>query len=396
MTGEVVINNKKLKVVFVSGMLPNGHYSQYITAGLASNPNIELTVYTDKRQENLAITGCGTIKPVWSKSWRFFLEIIRELRIDKPNIVHFQHELNMYGGQITAVVFPFLILTARLMGYKVITTVHATVYKGQVDTKFVETFGYDPAKINPFFIKAFFSYVYFTVTNFSNCNIVHTNLTKTILTQDYGAPANKVQVIPTAIPQRDMSDATNDHYFFYFGYMVRRKGLGFALEGFKKFIEKHPESDFKFILAGGVIKGQEQAFDEIKELVKDYSLGHRVEIKGFIGQDVQDDLYTHAYAVVIPAILSMGSSGPLFHSNSYHKCVLTSNIGHFLEDIDDHKTGILVENSKWCEAFEYIVNNPTVVKEIERNIKEKALNRSPEKTASVYVDLYQHLLHKKT
>jgi len=390
----VVTNNKKLKVVFVSGMLPNGHYSQYITAGLATNPNIELIVYTDKRRENLDIIGCGIIKPVWSKSWKFFLEILKQLRVDKPDIVHFQHELNMYGDQITAAMFPFLILITRILGFKVVTTVHATVYKKQVDSKFIETFGYDPNKMGPFLVKAFFSYVYFTVTNFSNFNIVHTNLTKTILTQDYGAPASKIQVIPATIPQRDVSNATNDHYFFYFGYMVRRKGLGFALEGFKKYIDKHPESDFKFILAGGVIKGQEQASDEIKESVKKYGLENKVEIKGFIEQKVQDNLYTHAYAVVIPAILSMGSSGPLFHSNSYHKCVLTSNIGHFLEDIDNHKTGILVENSKWDEAFEYIVDNPTVVHEIEKNVKEKAMNLTPEKTASIYVNLYQQLTDK--
>ncbi|MBU0534998.1 glycosyltransferase family 4 protein [Patescibacteria group bacterium] len=392
----MAITSKKLKVVFVSGMLPNGHYSQYITSGLALNPNIELVVYTDKRQENLDIAGCGTIKPVWSKSWRFFFEILKQLRIDKPNIVHFQHELNMYGGQITAVMFPFLILTARIMGFKVVTTVHATVYKKQVNTKFIETFGYDPDKISPFLVKAFFSYVYFTVTNFSNFNIVHTNLTKQILTQDYGAPAKKIQVIPTAIPKRDMSNATNDHYFFYFGYMVRRKGLGFALEGFKKFSDKHPMSDFKFILAGGVIEGQEQAFEEIKEMVKKYRLENKVEIKGFIKQEMQDDLYTHASAVVIPAILSMGSSGPLFHSNSYHKCVLTSNIGHFLEDIDDNKTGILVENDKWDKAFEYIVDNPQLVAEIEKNVSIKAQSRTPQATAESYYSLYKTLFTERS
>jgi len=386
-------DSKKLKVVFVSGMLPNGHYSQYITSGLASNPNIELIVYTDKRPENLEVVGCGTIKPVWSKSWRFFPEIFRQLRIDKPNIVHYQHELNMYGGQITAIMFPWLILLTRLLGIKVVTTFHASVFMNQVDSKFVETFGYDPNKIPPIAVKAFFTYVNFTVTNFSNLIIVHTHLAKKILTQDYKAPASRINVIPIAISQRDMSRATNDRYFFYFGYMVRRKGLGFALEGFKKFVDKHPDSDFKFILAGGVIKGQEPAFEEVKDLVKKYDLENRVEVKGFIKQDVQDKLYTHAYAVVIPAILSMGSSGPLFHSNSYHKCVLTSNIGHFLEDIDDHKTGILVENDKWDEAFDYVVSNPAVVHEIEKNVKEKATSRTPEKTAQAYVGLYKRLIN---
>jgi glycosyltransferase involved in cell wall biosynthesis len=385
-------NTKGLKVVFVSGMLPNGHYSQYITAGLAANPNVDLLVYTDKRPANLEITGCGTIKLVWSKNWRFFTDILTQLRRDKPDIVHYQHELNMYGGQLTAVIFPWLLLATRLMGIKVVTTLHASVFLAQVDRQFVATFGYDPDKIPVLAVKAFFRYVNFTVTHFSQLVFVHTHLAKQILTQDYGAPASRLHVIPIAIPARDMSGATNTHYFFYFGYMVRRKGLGFALEGFKKFIDAHPESDFKFILAGGVIKGQEQAFEEIKASIKDYNLDAKVEVKGFIKQDVQDDLYTHAYAVVIPAILSMGSSGPLFHANSYHKCVLTSNIGHFLEDITDGKTGILVENAKWAEAFDYIVANPQVVKAVEANVKLKAESRTPEQTADQYVSLYQALV----
>ena len=119
--------------------------------------------------------------------------------------------------------------------------------------------------------------------------------------------------------------------------MVRRKGLGYALEGFRKFIEENPESEYQLVLAGGIIKGQEEAFEEIKDIIKENKLEEKVIIKGFIEENVQDDLYRKAYAVIIPAEVSMGSSGPLFHSVSYGKCVICSKIGHFLEDVDNRK-----------------------------------------------------------
>jgi len=48
-----------MKVVFVSTMLPSGHYSQYLSGGLSSVTDIELIVYCDKNKENLSIRGCG-------------------------------------------------------------------------------------------------------------------------------------------------------------------------------------------------------------------------------------------------------------------------------------------------------------------------------------------------
>lgn len=384
----------KIKVVFISGMLPNGHYSQHICQGLAINPKIDLIVYTDKNPNNLLIENCGIIKTVWSKNWRFILEILRELMIDKPDIVHFQHEMNMYGSQLTAIVFPLLLLCTRLRGFKIVTTVHAAASRKQIDSRFVEMFGYDPKKIKPLFVKIFFTYIYFLVTRLSCLVIVHTELIKRILIRDYKASGVKIHVIPPAIPRQDGTTATRNRYFFYFGYMVRRKGLGFVLEGFKKFLDNHPESGFKLILAGGTIKGQELAYDEIKETIIKNNLEKSVELKGFIKQDLQDELYQRAYCTVIPAELSIAASGPLYHSDSYHRCALASKIGNFLEEIDDHKTGILVENSKWDEAFEYIVNNPVVVRDIEKNVKEKAMNRTPEKTALIYLDLYNRLVNK--
>lgn len=381
-----------MKIVFISGMLPSGHYSQYITNGLNEQKDVKIIVYTDKNPKNLEIKNCGIIKNIWSKSPKYIFEITKELKKDKPDIIHLQHELNMYGGILTASIFPLLLLTFKLMGYKTVTTVHAAVFKKQINEKFIKLFHQESFMARPFILKLFFHYIYNSISLLSNKIIVHTNLTKDILTSDYGVNAKKVDTIPIVIPQKEIDNSSKEEYFFYFGYMVRRKGLGYALEGFRKFIEKNPASKFKLVLAGGVIDGQEEALDEIKQIIKDNRLENRVIIKGFIEEKEQDTLYCKAYAIIIPAEISMGSSGPLFHSVSYGKCVICSKIGHFIEDIDDGKTGILIDNNKWQEAFEFVSENPDKIAEIEKNIEKKAVSRSPVFTAEKYAKIYNQLL----
>lgn len=377
-----------MKVVFISGMLPAGHYSQYITNGLNQQPDVELIVYADQNPKNLEIKNCGQIKLVWSKSFWFFREIWKELKKDKPEVIHLQHELNMYGGGITALIFPWLAIFLRLAGYRVVITVHAAVYKKQVDQEFIKLFHQE--SVSPFVLKLFFHYIYKIISLAAHEIIVHTNLTRDILTKDYGVKAFKVHVIPIAIPQKPIDNTHKEQYFFYFGYMVRRKGLGYALDGFKRFIEENPQTPFKLVMAGGVIKGQEQAFEEIKQMIEVNNLQDKVIIKGFIETEAeQDELYYKAYAVVIPAKITMGSSGPLFHCNSYGKCVIATREGHFIEDIEHLKTGILTENDKWHEAFKLAAEQPALVSQIEENVKQKAKQRSPIITAQQYLEIYK-------
>ena len=378
-----------MKIVFISGMLPSGHFSQILTSGIAAN-NKNLIVYTDKDRENLKIKSCGKIKLVWNRSPQYVWQILKQLKKDRPDIVHLQQELNMYGGLPTVVLFPFLVLGIKLLGIPLVVTLHASVFKKQIDRKFTKLFHKEG--INPSLLKLFFDYLFRSVSLFTNSIIVHSNLSKKILTTDYGVSAAKTTVIPCAIPYYQLKKYRRQPYFFYFGYMVRRKGLQYALDGFARFLKKHPKSKYKLVLAGGVIKGQEKALDEIKDFIKKNKLKNKVDILGFQNQSDLPPLYGKATAVIIPAVISMGSSGPLYHANSFHKCIVTTDMGHFKEDIDHKVTGIRIANNRWQDAFELVANNPKLVKRIENNVAAKALSRTPKKTGKKYIELYQSII----
>ncbi len=330
-----------MKVVFISSILPQGHYSQYLASGLSDIHDLDLIFYAEKNPDVLKIKNCGQVKAVWSKSHRYIFQILRELRRDKPDVIHLQQELNMYGGVSTAALFPLLLLVLKILRYKLVITVHAAVFKKQIDKEFIHLFNRNPLFTRPTFLKSFFSYIFKAISVLANKVVVHTNLKKDILVKDYSMNASKIKIIPISIPERKINNGQKGAYFLYFGYMVRRKGLGYALEGFKKFVENNSNTDYKLVLAGGVIEGQEKALQEIEDLILDYGLKDKVVIKGFVEESELDELYRHATAAVIPAKVSMGSSGPLFHASSFGKCAIASKIGHFLEDIDDRKTGVL-------------------------------------------------------
>lgn len=385
---------KRLKVVMVTGMLPSGHYSQILTGGLRETGDVDLLVYTDKSSENRKIKESGRIIPTWSKSPAFIFQILFGLTRDKPDLIHFQHEFNMYGSMFTALLFPVLVLLTRLINLKTVVTVHAAPSMSVIDNEFVTTFNQNPKLIKPLFLKLFFKYIYTTIGLLSGVIVVHTNIIKEILVNDYAVNRNKIKVIPCAIPQKRHSNKPPEPYFLYFGYMVRRKGLGLAIEGFKNFVRSNPDTRFKLILAGGVIKGQEISLTEIQLIIKKNHIEDRVQIRGFIEADEQDNLYRNAYAVIIPAILSISSSGPLYHALSYGKCAIASKIGNFLEDIDDGKTGILVNNNRWKDAFGNAVKNKAFIKQIESNIKKISILRSPLKTAYQYLSIYETITER--
>lgn len=383
---------KKLKISFITGLLPSGHYSQYITSGLVKTKKVNLLVYTDHNKENLSVKGSGKIIRVWSKSSFFVWEILKRIKKDKPDIVHFQHELNMYGSFLTAILFPVLLLLVKLNRYKIVTTIHAAPPQRIIDKKFVTTFNQNPKILKPWILKIVFKIIYYPIGLFSNKVFVHTNILKEDLVRDYGFFSKKIITIPASIPQKKSATDRVQKYFFYFGYISRRKGLDLAIRGFEKFLTKNPNSGYKLVLAGGTIKGQEASLQEILNVIDKSRFKKQIVYKGFIEESEQDDLYRKAYAVIIPAILSISTSGPLYHSSSYGKCTLVSKIGHLIEDVKDGETGILVDNHKWSEAFEFVVKNPNTVKNIERCTIKKAKMRSPLKTASKYLTIYNSLL----
>ncbi len=383
-----------MKLVMISSFQPYSNYTQSLCRSLAKISGLNLVVYAENDPRNKELKDCGLVKPLWSKNVKYIFQILTELSHDKPDVVHIHHEMNMYGGTLSAVLFPVLLLLIRLQVHTVVTTIHAVVPKDLIDQKFIAMFMKNGFIVNPFTLKLFFLFLYKSISVFSTKVIVHTNLLKNALVKDYFVSESKVEVIYMGVPSLRVSGVVKtsrwqNRQFLYFGYIVRRKGLENLIEGFAKFLNKTKKKDFKLVLAGGVIPGQEFARDEIANLIKKLNLEKNVSFIGFINKEQMDEYFRSSYAVVMPALITISASGPLSVGRSYGKCIIASQIGNFKEEIIDGETGLLVENNKWDEVLEKVTNNPALVHKIEKNTRQLAQERSWDNMSLTHVSIYK-------
>jgi len=380
---------QKLKVVLISSMQPYSNYSRNLAMGLAKE-DIELIVYAENLEKNREIEACGLVKPLWRKNFRFFIDVFKELLKDKPDIIHIQQEFNMFGGLPLSVFFPPFLLLLRLFKAKKVVTVHAVVEKSLINRDFVKFFKGDQSNIPPIILKMFFLYFYWLTEEFSDEVIVHTKLLKKHLIEGYFVDPEKINVVPVAAWIRfDKVKKQRGDYFFYFGYLVRRKGLKNVVDGFIKFIRDTGNKDFRLLLGGGVIKGQEFARDEILELIEKHGLQDQIRYLGFLERDDVERYLANSYACVVPGIFTIAASGPLSHVFGYGKCALVSNAGYLAEEIKDGDEGFLTDNDAWEKVFKLAVSGPEQVERIEKNVEKKALKRSNEKVAKIHLRIYK-------
>jgi glycosyltransferase involved in cell wall biosynthesis len=381
---------EKEKIIFISSMQPASNYSAYLCRALAKE-DIELIVYAENDPRNLTVLDCGEIRLVWDKPLSYVYQIFRELLKDKPKKVHIQHEVNMYGGQVSALLFPVLLLLIKLTGADITTTIHAVVPVKGINKNFISMFTQKLVPPNVWLTKLVFHYIYRGTAFLSHKVIVHTNKIKKTLHNNYNVKEEKIHVIPHGVPTVEKNPHVPpglDKYLLYFGYMVKRKGLDKVIKGYIKYLKKGGSKKYKLILAGGVIKGQEFAFEELKKIVKDSGHSDQITFTGFLSEEEISMYYSNAYVVLLPAAVSISASGPLAQSFAYGKCTLVTSMGNFKEEIADKKTGILVKNNNWRDAIEFSIKNPKLISEIEKNSLQKGKDRSWDKIAKMHKNIY--------
>lgn len=377
-----------MKVLFVSKITPFGHLSTFLMNGLKKNKNFYFLV--DKDSEKNEALNFNNIYPILTPDLTYIIKIIFYALKIKPKVIHIQHEINMFGGFLTAIFFPFLILILRLFLFKVVVTIHSAIPIKEINKNFSKLF----FSIIPIaLIKLFFIFLFKFICFFSNHLIVHTILTKNILVHEYKVNKKKISVIRLPIINRTfyLDKSIKPDAFLYYGYFSRRKGLFDLLLGYKKFIDetKNPP---KLIMAGGVIKGQEKAFEEIKEYINKLSLNKYVYLHGYVKTYYDLDLlFSRSIASLIPAIISMGSSGPLAISRSYGKISIASSVGHLVEDIDKDINGFLVKNNEWFFFFKKVHKEPSLIKKMEINLNNLLITRSPDIQAKKTINLFNRL-----
>ncbi len=377
-----------MKVFIVSTLQPFGHYTQILTNSLTGNSELEVYVAAEKDPANKKLKNCGTVYPLWEKGPLFFLPILKKISLIKPDIVHIQHEFMMYGGPLSSITFILFILLLKFFRFPVVVTIHAVLDLDNLNDDFISAFHLRSFLARPFFLKRFFSMILRSIGWMADGIVCHTEHAVTLLDRQYRVSEKKVTVIPACIPEKRVHNESPENYFLYFGYITPRKGLETVISAFSDFQKKY--TDYRFILAGGTIPGQEAYVETIKKRVTSYPA---IEFRGEITDESElDSLYEKAYAVINPAKINVGSSGPLYQARGYHSCILASDVDHLKEDITHLENGMLVDNDHWVDAFRKIAADRELRGVLIKNTVRLALARNPKNTSNNYLKYYSQIL----
>lgn len=143
-----------------------------------------------------------------------------------------------------------------------------------------------------------------------------------------------------------------DSYILSLGRIVPEKGLHYLIEAFKKCKTKK-----ELIIAGGSESNSEY-YNQLVELAKD---DDRIKFIGFVRGETISELYSNAYAFMLPSNLE-GMANALLEAMAYGNCCLVSDIPENTEVVEDKAVIFKKGNIEDLqEKLQFILDNPKVV-----------------------------------
>ena len=394
------ISNSRIRVAMVSQLFPLSHYTIFLGKGLDSlESEVEMLYYRSK-SENMNVP-VKRVKNVWHKSVKYPFEIFRQCVKDKPDVVHIQHEFNMYGGKMTTLVFPLLLFLLKLGRFKTVVTVHAVVPISDVDGFFAKTFAF-PKNLH-LFLKMMFIFIYSSISMLASAIIVHAVYSGKVMVHDYKAKPEKVFVAPIGVSTYLNDEIGKDKWseelkgkrpILFFGYLVERKGVEYLIEAFDRVSRRFP--DLVLVIAGGVLSYSSLYVRKLTDLIKRLGIGDRVVFLTTtpFPLDELHELYELSEFVVLPYTYSISSSLALSFAMQHAKPVIVTDIGVFREEIDNKVDGLLCAPGSIDsleEAMEALIKSEDLRKKLSDNIHNKAKIRNWSFTARKNLLVYNYV-----
>jgi glycosyltransferase involved in cell wall biosynthesis len=137
--------------------------------------------------------GPAQVVPTWTPDARVVAQVWRAIRYWHADLLHVQHEFNLYGG-----VLPTSLLTAGLFGirrssFPIVTTIHGVIDPADVTDALLRR---NNLPGRPSLIRLAFRASYRMISAASDTIVVHHDYFGDLLTAGYGVPRAKVRTVP--------------------------------------------------------------------------------------------------------------------------------------------------------------------------------------------------------
>ena len=129
-----------VSICMVSTLPPEGGGVSTYTKNLLESfdlTNLKITVISRKNKSRPTKVDDFPNKrinvfPCWTPGFLYPFQIFKALCRFKPKLVHVQHEYFIFGGTLSASLFPLLLLFAKLLDSKVVVTLHGIVNPSEI------------------------------------------------------------------------------------------------------------------------------------------------------------------------------------------------------------------------------------------------------------------------
>jgi len=342
------------------------------------------------QEDNIEVIRCFDKKP------KFVWQILKEVRKIKPDIIHVQQELGLFGNVLTAYLLQWLLFL--LHGYKLVVTLHGVVSLKKINKEFVK--GY--ANLPVWLVRLAFFIIYRPLCLWSKKIIVHEEYFKKILVNEYYVPEEKMKVIfhgiedlrtigkKGACQKIDLDE--NKNIVLYMGYLSGYKDLDLLIEGFAQYTKMDPNA-YLIIGAGkhpGFLKNTHYLRKYRRLQNKAGKMIHPGQYRwvGFIDEGKITDYFSASDVSVYPYKICLSSSGPMALAIGYEKPFLASEA--FKETIHDKSFIFQNEPRALADKINDFFTNRKKFQTKIKKLKQKRLwGKAAQQTYALYQDLYQ-------
>lgn len=266
---------------------------------------------------------------------KFFWQIFKEIYHIKPDIIHFQQEIALFGNMLTAYILQWLLFFLR--GYNPVITLHGVVSLKKINKNFVRE---NNSTIPAWIVKVGLYIIYKPICIWPKKIIVHEEIFKNILTQEYNINSKKIAVISHGVEDlhatgkaeacKKLSLNPNKHLVLFMGYLTGYKGIDLLLDGFALYAKL--DADAYLVVCSGKhpkLKNDMEYNIEYTRLQKKAAniiSKNQYRWDGFIEENSIVDYYSACDVSVYPYTVSMSSSGPMAIAIGFEKPFLASDV----------------------------------------------------------------------
>jgi glycosyltransferase involved in cell wall biosynthesis len=305
------------------------------------------------------VAGGAPVEPQAVFAWRkndvrFPWQVLREVRRVAPNgrgIVHVFHHFFLYGGPITILEFPFLLLLLRIGGYRVVVQFQSVIDPVELQESPAEGIPVRPGTAATWALGAFYRWC----DRLSDALVVCTASMQDLLRTVYRIAPARVHLVPvgwqppasdaSALPAGGVAGPT----VVFHGFLDVTKGLDDLIEAVAELAGS--DRDLRLVFAGEVSPHLDEPADAFVDRLRDHlarrQIAERASFTGYLDPAALKSVLGAADIVVLPYTMrfSHGGSAVLSRVAGLGRPLVATRISRFSDELHDGVDALLVPPS---------------------------------------------------